>query len=137
MNHTARILAAFAAGIALVTVTAACLPTEDPSPIVDVAPTWEESVTPESGQTLGTPDVATPTPPTCTDAIADAGGICQGTPEWELPQTVTPEPAVTCQEDEPCWDCRFDGNERCGVQIHGVWYIIQFRDGSPEGVTYR
>lgn len=44
---------------------------------------------------------------------------------------------ITCQEDEPCWDCRFDGNQRCGVQIEGVWYIIQFRDGSPEGVTYR
>ena len=48
----------------------------------------------------------------------------------------SPEQA-TCQEDDPCWDCRFDGNERCGVEIEGVWYIIQFRDGSPESVSYR
>lgn len=56
--------------------------------------------------------------------------------------TPTQEPAASpapevCQEDEPCWDCRFDGNERCGVEIHGVWYVIQFRDGSPESVGYR
>lgn len=135
MNRTAQILAAFAAGIALVTVTAACLPTEEPPTVVDTVITPEKTVTPESGQIVDTPDVAAPTSaPTCTDAIADAGGICQGIPEWETPATVTPD---TCQEDDPCWDCRFDGNEQCGVLIEGVWYVIHFRDGSPEGVTYR
>lgn len=41
------------------------------------------------------------------------------------------------QEDDPNWDCRINGNQACGVEIHGVWYVIQFRDGSPESVTYR
>lgn len=31
--------------------------------------------------------------PTCTDAIADAGGICQGVPEWEATPTPTVEVA--------------------------------------------
>lgn len=100
--------------------------------------------------------------PTCTDSIADSGGVCQGVPEWETPviederdeytvtvpsprQLGTPatddgQPFLTedvITEDDPRWDCRFDGNEACGVEIEGVWYVIQFRDGSPEGVTYR
>lgn len=40
-------------------------------------------------------------------------------------------------EDDPRWDCRFDGNEICGVEISGVGYNIQFRDGSPGLVTVR
>lgn len=24
------------------------------------------------------------------------------------------------------WDCRTDGNQHCGVQIHGEWYILDF-----------
>lgn len=52
-----------------------------------------------------------------------------------LPLVVEDAPVI--QEDDPNWDCRFDGNEMCGVEIHGVWYVIQFRDGSPESVGYR
>jgi hypothetical protein len=58
-------------------------------------------------------------------------------PFLEATPLPSPEQEQVCQEDEPCWDCRFDGNERCGVEIEGVWYIIQFRDGSPESVSYR
>lgn len=57
------------------------------------------------------------------------------TPAPETPATQEPGPVI--QEDDPRWDCRFDGNEQCGVNIEGVWYVIQFRDGSPEWVGYR
>ena len=100
----------------------------------------------------------TTTVPQCTDAIADAQGICQGIPTWELeprdgytiesprqlgsegtddghPFLTTDEPPI--QEDDPRWDCRFDGNQTCGVEIEGVWYLVQFEDGSPVSVGYR
>lgn len=40
-------------------------------------------------------------------------------------------------EDEPGFDCRVHGNEMCGVQVHGMWYLIQFEDGSPVSVRVR
>jgi len=54
----------------------------------------------------------------------------------------TPEPTKAPvsqpkQEDDPDWDCRFDGNQMCGVTIMGVDYVIQFEDGSPMSVDYK
>ena len=42
--------------------------------------------------------------------------------ETEQPATVSP----TIQEDDPNWDCRINGNQKCGVQIQGVWYVVDF-----------
>lgn len=42
------------------------------------------------------------------------------------------------QEDDPLFDCRLDGNRACGVQVHGVWYVIQFSDtAEPVAVWLR
>jgi len=56
--------------------------------------------------------------------------------------TSTPSPSSApaehiLQEDDPNWDCRFDGNQMCGVTIMGVDYVIQFEDGSPMTVDYK
>lgn len=41
----------------------------------------------------------------------------------QLPTLPTlPEP----QEDDPGFDCRIHGNHVCGVQIEGVWYLVNF-----------
>lgn len=56
----------------------------------------------------------------------------------------TPEPLVgddngdgVIHEDESGWDCRWDGNTVCGVEIEGMWYLIDFEDGSPVSVRVR
>ena len=49
----------------------------------------------------------------------------------------TTAPVQTIEEDDPNWDCRFDGNQKCGVTIMGVDYVIQFEDGSPMSVDYK
>ena len=41
------------------------------------------------------------------------------------------------QEDEPGWDCRTMGNQQCGVDIMGTWYVVEFIDGSPYEVYVR
>lgn len=37
-------------------------------------------------------------------------------------------------EDDPRWDCRWDGNRVCGVIVQGMRYLIQFQDGDPVSV---
>jgi hypothetical protein len=45
----------------------------------------------------------------------------------------TPTPKM---EDDPDWDCRWDGNQICGTTIYGESYLIQFEDGSPIAVWF-
>lgn len=41
-------------------------------------------------------------------ALLSIGGcVAAGPPEYDAP-------AVSCQEDEPCWDCDTMGNQICG-----------------------
>lgn len=40
-------------------------------------------------------------------------------------------------EDDERWDCRFHGNQMCGVNVEGIWYLIQFEDGTPLSVSTR
>lgn len=40
-------------------------------------------------------------------------------------------------EDDPRWDCRTMGNQSCGVEIGGLWYIVVFEDGQPVDVYPR
>lgn len=56
---------------------------------------------------------------------------CVNPDYYDEPNTEEP------QEDDPSFDCRFHGNEQCGVEIQGTWYVIQFEDGSPESVSLR
>lgn len=32
-------------------------------------------------------------------------------------------------EDSPLWDCTTMGNETCGVEIDGVWWLIHYENG--------
>lgn len=41
-----------------------------------------------------------------------------------------PEPDSAIQEDESGWDCRTHGNQLCGVQVQGVWYVLDFATGT-------
>lgn len=41
------------------------------------------------------------------------------------------------EEDDPRWDCRTMGNQACGVQVMGKWYVVQFEDGVPVSVRER
>lgn len=54
-----------------------------------------------------------------------------------LPAPVQIEAPERLEEDDPRWDCRIHGNERCGVEIMGTWYVVTFEDGLPEGVYVR
>ena len=29
-------------------------------------------------------------------------------------ETPKPAPTKTCHEEDPCWNCKIDGNKRCG-----------------------
>ena len=53
-----------------------------------------------------------------------------GAPIGDLP----PEPI---HEDDPRFDCRYMGNQQCGVQISGTWYVVSFDAGTPTGVHLR
>lgn len=56
---------------------------------------------------------------------------------WEdmPPVVVITEPELS--EDDPNWDCRVHGNELCGVEISGTWYVVQFENGEPVSVEPR
>ena len=41
------------------------------------------------------------------------------------------------QEDDPRFDCRTMGNQKCGVEISGTWYVVSFIDGVATTVTLR
>ena len=59
------------------------------------------------------------------------------------PEPVVPTPSPTASvpydapgtiyEDDPQWDCRSMGNQICGVEIKGDWYLIGFNNGEPTG----
>lgn len=53
-------------------------------------------------------------------ALCDTDYDCQGAAS--LDPTVNPMP-ISCQEDDPCWDCHTMGNHICGT----FWY-----DGGAE-----
>lgn len=53
-----------------------------------------------------------------------------GAPIGELPPEII-------HEDDPRFDCRYMGNQRCGVEIHGVIYVITFENGAPTGAYQR
>lgn len=69
--------------------------------------------------------------PTCTDAIADAGGTCQGIPEWVTPASL-PDPLpldVTlplCEYEDGSADgspCFWDGDGASGNGV-GLSYVV-------------
>ena len=53
-----------------------------------------------------------------------------GAPIGDLPPEII-------HEDDPRFDCRYMGNQRCGVEIHGVTYVITFDQGIPTGAYQR
>lgn len=53
---------------------------------------------------------------------------------WDA-DTASDRPAHA-EEDDAWWDCRFDGNRICAVQIEGVEYYVTFgQAGQPSGVS--
>jgi hypothetical protein len=106
--------------------TAPVTPTEEPVAI-------EDDTLPDDPETVVREDYLTDAPEfACPDGWTLAEDLsCVGPDFYE---EVNEEDV---QEDDPNWDCRFNGNQMCGVEIMGVWYVIQFEDGSPLSVTLR
>ena len=76
-----------------------------------------------------------------TGAIAAAHASGSATASTPAPATqVQPEDHIELspQEDEPGWDCRFDGNKQCGVFFEGIWQVISYdAEGNPVSVRPR
>lgn len=114
-----------------------------PTPIVEPQPADPAPVVPEP-----TPEPAEPSP----EPVEPSP-----TPEPEPELTPIPEPPFDYEEavpwvpgapigdlppeviheDDPRWDCRVMGDYQCGVEIHGVTYVITFDQGNPAAVRQR
>lgn len=53
------------------------------------------------------------------------------TPAPEVIPEVTPAPEpeealAEPMEDDPNFDCRIHGNHKCGVEVNGTWYVLDY-----------
>ena len=95
----------------------ATAPEPEPTATTDATP--EPSPEPTGGNPTAEPtEDATPEP-----SPEPSVGFPTAQPtEPAAAPVLTPAPA----EDDPSWDCRTDGNRHCGVQVGGVWYVLDF-----------
>lgn len=73
-------------------------------------------------------------------ALAAAGAVTVdraiATPP--APATVIPVVQEHKHEEDPGFDCRFDGNKQCAVLLDGVWNVISYDEaGQPVHVQPR
>ena len=85
----------------------------------------------------------------CYNAAYAAWGVpLPGAVDWDavtLHDTDPLDPGVVIEtveagvanEDQPGWDCRSQGNARCGVWIVDQYYVVDFIDGYPVAVAPR
>lgn len=90
----------------------------------------DESTVVREDYLIDAPEFACPDGWTLAEDLSCVGPDFYGEP-------VEPSDTNVIQEDDPNFDCRFHGNEMCGVEIQGAWYVIQFEDGTPVSVRLR
>lgn len=114
------------------------VPTTEPTEPAPSSEPTEPTPTPEPGDSVYTPSTD--------DCGPDGYRIEPGTCEWydvEIGEAITVEcdleyyvldesgncvdiEIIEPAEDTPEFDCRIHGNHTCGVEIEGVWYILNF-----------
>lgn len=98
-----------------------------PPPIVEEPPAeLPEPILPAEPELTAAP---APEPEPTFDYV-EAVPWVPGAPIGDLPPEII-------HEDDPRFDCRYMGNQRCGVEIHGTVYVITFENGAPTGAYQR
>lgn len=110
---------------------------------VEPAPSPEPEPTVEPSPEPTTEPVPVPSPEPSTPVVPEPELTPIPEPTFEYMEGVPWVPGAPIgdvppfHEDDPRWDCRYMGNQQCGVQIHGTWYLIHFNAGEPTGASIR